>query len=93
MGHPLNSNGLSRVRTLADGGLIYETASETLIAVTVFQKHLEKVSRWYQETEFEINPRKAQTLWCTLNNKAVEQTMLAVSFNEKVSHGWAKHNS
>ena len=29
------------------------------------------MSHWCQETESEINPSKAQALWCTLNNKAV----------------------
>ena len=70
------SNGLSRVLTLADDGLIYKTLS-----VTAVQEQLEKVSHWCQETESEINPSKAQALWCTLNNKAVGQAMPAVSFN------------
>ena len=34
-----------------------------------------------KETESEINPSKAQALWCTLNNKAVGQAMPAVSFS------------
>ena len=42
------------------------------------------MSQWCQETESKINPSKAQTLWCTLNNKAVGQTMPAVSFNGEV---------
>ena len=77
----LNSNGLSRVLTLADDGLIYKTSSDISTAVTAVQEQLEKVSHWCQETESEINPSKAQALWCTLNNKAVRQAMPAVSFN------------
>ena len=77
----LNSNGLSRVLTLADDGLIYKTPSDISTAVTAVQEQLEKVSHWCQETESEINPSKAQALWCTLNNKAVGQAMPAVSFN------------
>ena len=77
----LNSNGLSRVLTLADDGLIYKTASDISTAVTAVQEQLEKVSHWCQETESEINPSKAQALWCTINNKAVRQAMPAVSFN------------
>ena len=77
----LNSNGLSRVLTLADDRLIYKTPSDISTAVTAVQEQLEKVSHWCQETEFEINPSKAQALWCTLNNKAVGQAMPAVSFN------------
>ena len=40
----LNSNGLSRVLTLADDGLIYKTASDISTAVTAVQEQLEKVS-------------------------------------------------
>ena len=70
-----------RVLTLADDGLIYKTSSDISTAVTAVQEQLEKVSHWCQETESEINPSKAQALWCTLNNKAVGQAMPAVSFN------------
>ena len=79
----LNSNGLSRVLTLADDGLIYKTASEINTAVTAVQEQLEKVSDWCQETESEINPSTVQALWCTLNNKA-GQAMPAISFNGEV---------
>ena len=77
----LNSNGLSQVLSLADDGIIYETASDINTAVTAVQEQLEKVPHWCQETESEINPSKAQALWCTLNNKAAGQAMPAVSFN------------
>ena len=43
-----------------------------------------KVSQWCEQTESQISPSKAQALWCTLNNKAVEQAMQAVSFNGEV---------
>ena len=77
-------NGLSRVLTLANDGLIYKTACDISTAVTAVQEQLEKVSHWCQETESEINPSKAQALWCTLNNKAAGQAMPAVSFNGEV---------
>ena len=80
----VNNNGLSRVLTLAGDALIYKTASGISTAVTAVQEQLEKVSYWYQETESEINPSKAQALWCTLNSKAVGQAMPAVSFNGEV---------
>ena len=79
----LNSNGLSRVLMLADDRLIYKTASDNA-AVTAVQEYLEKVSHWCQETKSEINPSKAQAVWCTLNNKALGQAMPAVSFNGEV---------
>ena len=40
----LNSNGLSRVLTLADNGLIYKTASDISTAIIAVQEQLEKVS-------------------------------------------------
>ena len=80
----LNSNGLIRVLTLVDHGLIYKIASGTHTTVTTVQEQLQKVSHWCQETESEINPSTAQALWCTLNNKAVGQSMQAVSFNGEV---------
>ena len=72
------STGIPPVR------LIYKTASDINTAVTNVQEQLNKVSQWCQETESEINPSKAQALWCTLNNKAVRQAMPAVSFNGEV---------
>ena len=73
--------------TLADNGFIYKTASGISTAVRAVQEQLEKVSHWCQETESEINPSKAQALWCTLNNKAVGQAVPAVSFNgEAIKH-------
>ena len=77
----LNNNGLSRVLMLSYDGLIYTTASDINTAVTAVQEQLEEVSHWCQETESETNPSNAQALWCTLNNKAVGQTMPGVSFN------------
>ena len=56
----LNSNGISRVPTLADDGPIYKTASDINTAITAVQEQLEKMSHWCQETESEINPSKAQ---------------------------------
>ena len=42
------------------------------------------MSQLGQETESQINPSNARALWCILNNKAVGQTMPAVSFNGEV---------
>ena len=81
----LNSNGLSRVLTLSDDGLIYKTASDINTAVTAVQEQCDKLSHWCQKTESEISQGKAQALWCTLNNKAVGQAMPAVSFNGEVT--------
>ena len=80
----LRSNALSLVRTSADDGHIYKTASNTHTAVTAVKEQLKKVSQWYLETGSEINTSKEQALWCTLNNKAVEQEMPTVPFNGEV---------
>ena len=45
----MNSNGLSRVLTLANDGLICKTASDISTAVTAVQEQLEKVSNWCKE--------------------------------------------
>ena len=72
---------------LADDRLIYKTTSDIHTAIIAVQEQLEKVSHWCQETESEINPNKAQALWCTLTNKAVGQAMPAVSFiGEVIEH-------
>ena len=55
----LNSNALTQVLTLADGGLIYKITSDINTAVIAVQEQLEKVSHWCQETESEINPSNA----------------------------------
>ena len=80
----LNSNGSSRVLTFADDGLICKTGSVIHTAVNAVRKQLEKVSHWCRETESEIHPSKGQALRCNINNKAVGQTMSAVSFNGEV---------
>ena len=80
----LNQNGLSRVLTLADDGLIYKTTRDTQEAAQAVQQQLENVSQWCQDTGSLINPSKAQTLWCTLDNKAAGKVMPAVTFDGAV---------
>ena len=75
----LNQNGLSRVITLADDGLIiYKTTRDTHEAAEAVQQ-LENVSQWCQDTGSLISPSKAQTLWCTPDNRASGKTMPAVT--------------
>ena len=80
----LTDNGLSRVLTLVDVGLIYKIANDTYTAITAVQEQSGKVLQWCQETRTEINSSKAQALWCTLRNKVVGQAMPAISFNREV---------
>ena len=73
--------------SLADDGLIYKTARNIHKSVIAVQEQLKEVSHLCQETESEINPNKEQALWCTLDNKAVGQTIPAVSFDGEVIEG------
>ena len=57
------------------------TSLSTKQPVTSTQQSPLSRSSWCQETKSEINPSKAQALWCTLYNKAVGQAIPAVSFN------------
>ena len=79
----LNSNGLSRVLLLRTTGL------STKQPVTSTQQSPPSRSSWKRchvgaKRQSEINPNNTQDLWCTLNNKAAGQTMLAVSFKGEV---------
>ena len=47
------------------------------------QQQLETVTQWFQDTGSLISP-KAQTLWCTLDNRATGKTMPAVTFDGAV---------
>ena len=77
------ANGLSRVLTPADDGLIYKTR-QTQGAAEAVQQQLKNVSQWCQDTGSLINPNKAQTPWCTLDHKAAGKAMPAVTFDRAV---------
>ncbi|NQZ78185.1 MAG: endonuclease/exonuclease/phosphatase family protein, partial [Ekhidna sp.] len=77
----INKNGIARVLTLADDGLIYKTAKDAQDRATAIQKQLDNIAEWCRETDSSINPTKAQTLLCTLNNKHANQAASPVFFN------------
>ena len=84
----LNSNGLKRVRTLADDGLIYKPASDTHTAVTAVQEQLGKTSVTMVPRDKVRNQSKQganPVTWCTLNNKAVRRSN-ASSLHQRKSH-------
>ena len=84
----LNQNGPSKILTLADDGLIYKTSKDSQEAAKAVQ--LGSVSKWCHDTGSPINPVKAQTLWCNLDNRAASKPMPAVSLDvavvERTSH-------
>ena len=65
----LNQNGPSKILTLVDDGLIYKTLRDSQKAVEAVQQ-LDSISQWYHDKWSLISPDKAQTLRCTLNNRA-----------------------
>ena len=70
----LNRNGPSKILTLADGGLRYKTSKDSQEAAEAVQQQLDSVSvsTWCHDTGSLISPDKAQTLWCTLDNRAAD---------------------
>ena len=80
----LNQRGPAKVLTLADDGLIYKTTKDEQQAVEAVQEQLDNTAQWCQETGSSINPAKAQSLWCTLDNKAAGKVKPDVRFNGSV---------
>ena len=66
----LNQNGPSKILILVDDGLIYKTSKDSQEAAEAVQQQLDCVSQWCHN----INPDKAQTLWCALDNRAAGKT-------------------
>ena len=77
----LNQNGLSRVLTLTYDGLIYKTTRNTQEAAEAVPWKMYRNNLLCQDIGSLINPNKAQTPWCTLDNKAAGVTMPAVTFD------------
>ena len=83
----LNQNGPSKILTLADGGLRYKTSKDSQEAAEAVQQQLDSVSvsTWCHDTGSLISPDKAQTLWCTLDNRAAGKPVPAVTFDGAVA--------
>ena len=77
----LNQNGPSRILTLADNGLIYKTSKDTQEAAEAVQQQLDSVSQWCHDTGSLLDPDNAETLRCTLDNRAAGKAMPAVTFD------------
>ena len=75
---------------LADDRPLYKTSKDSQEAAEAVQHQLDSVSKWFHDTGSLINPDKAQTLWCTLDNRAAGKAMPAVTFDgavvEQTSH-------
>ena len=48
------------------------------------QQQKDSVSKWCHDTGSLINPDKAQTLWCTLDNRAADKQVPAVTLDGAV---------
>ena len=66
----LNQNGPSKILILVDDGLIYKTSKDSQEAAEAVQQQLDSVSQWCHDTGSLINPNKALTPWCALENRA-----------------------
>ena len=86
----LNETGPSKILILTDDGLINTTSKHSQEAAEAVQQHLDSVSKKCDHTGSLINPHKAQTLWCTLDNRTEGKPMPAVTFVgavvERTSH-------
>ena len=76
----LNQTGPSKILILTDNGLIYTTSKHSKEEAEAVQQHLDSVSKQCDDTGSLINPHKAQTLWCTLYNRAAGKPMPEVTF-------------
>ena len=73
--------------TLADDWLVYKTSKDSQEAAEAVQQQLDSVSvsTWCHDTGSLISPDKAQTLWCTLDNRAAGKPVPAVTFDGAVA--------
>ena len=80
----LNQNGPSKFLTLVDDGLIYKTSKDSQEATEAVQQQLDSISQWCHDTGSLISPGKAQTLWCTLDNRTEGKPVPAVTLDGAV---------
>jgi len=80
----LNQNGPSKILRLADDELIYKTSRDSQGAAKAVQQQLDSEFLWCHDNGSVINPNKAQTLWCTFDNRAAGKLMPAVTFDGAV---------
>ena len=79
----LNQNGPSKILTPVDDGLIYKASRDSQEAAEAVQQ-LDSVSQWRHITRSFISPDEAQTLWCTLDNRAAGKPVPEVTFDGTV---------
>ena len=79
----LNQNGPSKHFTPVDDGLIYKASRDSQEAAEAVQQ-MDSVSQWCHITRSFICPDEAQTLWCTLDNRAAGKPVPEVTFDGAV---------
>ena len=72
--------GLTPILFFSDDGLIFCTTKDIRLGASLVQQQPDTVSKWCQETHSNLNPSKAQALWCTFNDKSAGSTMPAITF-------------
>ena len=76
--------GSGRVLTFADDVTVYEQGKDRLNTTRRLQRKLDTVAEWCRKHSAIINPSKAQVLWCSLNNRIVQDQTPPVTFEYEV---------
>ena len=73
-----------RVLSFADDVTAYERGSDRLETVKCLQGKLDTLAKWCSDYSAVINPSKAQVLWCSLDNRIVEDPTPPITFDYEV---------
>ena len=72
-----------RMLTFADDGLGYKRGTRWADMAQGIQRSLDEVTGWCVESNSKVNPTKAAALWCSLNNRIVNQDLPAVQISHQ----------
>ena len=86
----LNGNGPNKTLTLADDRLLFKTSKDSQEAAEAVPQQLDSVSQWCHDTRSLLDPDKAETLRCALDNRAAGKAMPAVT-SDGVVVEWTSH--
>lgn len=73
-----------RVLSFADDIMAYEHGDDRLQMARNMEKRLHSVVKWCDQNEAIINPSKAQVLWCSLDNRIVQDITPPITCNYEV---------
>ena len=72
------------ILTFADDITVYEEGKDWIEMARSLEERLQEVARWCEDHKAAVNPAKAQVLWCSLNNKAINQPTPPITFDYEV---------